>query len=202
MPAAFPAVEPDFRTAGDAAATARAQAQGHARGYADGMRRAGVEAAAFRARLEAEHAASQDALKVRVGAEIEALAAARAAIRERCAPVLADAERTLFECALSLAEAVLGRELSDGAASSRAALARALSGPPESQPLRVRMNPLDAQAVEAHLLQAGVPAGIDVVAEMSLSRGDALADFPDGFLDARVSSALDRARKSLLGPDA
>jgi len=202
MPAAFPAVGPDSRTAADTAATARAQAQGHALGYADGMRRAGAETEAFRARLEAEHATVQDALKARVGAEIAALAAARAAVSERTAPVLADAERTLFECALSLAEAVLGRELSDGGASARAALARALSGPLESQPLRVRMNPLDAQAVGAQLLKAGAPGVVDVVADQSLSRGDAVADFPDGFLDARVSSALERARTSLLGPDA
>jgi flagellar assembly protein FliH len=37
------------------------------------------------------------------------------------------------------------------------------------------------------------------VPDLSLARGDAIAEYPDGELDARIGSALARARAALAG---
>ncbi|MCQ9162503.1 FliH/SctL family protein [Arthrobacter sp. STN4] len=178
--------------------------EGHAAGYTAGLRHAAEETARLRARLTADHAALAEGLRTESASQLAAMRAAAEAFSRAPLPLLADAEQTLLECALALAAAVLGREVADAGAASRAALARALAGPDAAAPANIRMNPQDVAVLQAAYSRASAPGAATpalpgLVADPSLSRGDAVAEFPDGFLDARITTALERARQELLG---
>jgi flagellar assembly protein FliH len=190
-----PVVFPDLDPAGESEGYAR----GHAAGYAAGLRRAAAEAAEREEERRAEHAAALAAARSRAEAAVSVLAAAARALDSRTAPVLAEAEAQLTAAALTVAEAVIGRELGDAPGSARAALARALSAPDAAAVLAVRLHPADL----ALLGQAAAPAPAGVVFEPdpSLARGDAVAVYPDGELDARIGTALARAAAALTASD-
>lgn len=196
-PAVFPVVATASQSQTATEAKARGYTQGHAAGYATGLQVASLDAARALARQDAEHAARMNELDARYGAEIAALQRAAAALAQRTAPVLADAEQALFRCALDLAEALLGQELRDGEASARAALARACGQGGAEVPVAIRMNPTDVA-----LIRAGgheLPEALALVEDLTLNRGDAVAEYPHGFLDARLGAATARARTVLLG---
>lgn len=174
----------------------RSRARGHAAGYAAGLRAAAQEVAARAARLEAEHAAAVSHGQARVDHAVAVLGAAAAALDERTVPVLRDAENTLVTTALDLAEAIIGHELDDAENSARFALGRALDHSTAAQPHSVRMNPDDLAVLDP---ATRAQAGVDFAADPTLARGDAITEFPDGFLDARIGTALARAKAVLLG---
>ena len=97
---------------------------------------------------------------------------------------------------LELAEAILGYELNDGPTSARAALARVVGHADPKTLIAVRMNPNDIAELDA----AGrATTAVDIIADDDIARGDAVGDFADGYLDARIQTALARARAALLG---
>lgn len=194
-PITYPAVATPEQAQLRADAMQRGHQRGHTLGYAAGLQRAREEAALRRAGMDAEHGALLARLTADTNAEIAALVAAGAALAARTKPVLDEAEQTLFACALSLAEAVLGRELGDGSASAQAILARVLARQDETGAPLVRVNPQDLDAIRAESLAA---SGLKTVADPAMARGEAVAEYPEGFLDARISTALDRARRALL----
>jgi flagellar assembly protein FliH len=187
------------------APTARAareqdRAAGYAAGWAAGARAAAEQAAQQRAALAAEQHAAEERREAQLRAAVDRLGRAAAAADARSAPVVADARRALAQAAIELAEAVLGHELSDGPARARAALDRALSAEADLGVHTVRLSPAD----HAALLSEGVepPAGVVLVADPRLRPGDAVSEHPGGYLDAQIATALDRARRALLGEDA
>jgi flagellar assembly protein FliH len=117
------------------------------------------------------------------------------ALEARVEPVVANAQESLAVSALELAEAVLGAELSDGDASAKAIVSRVLSVVDASVATAVRVHPADLPLL-ADLF--GSHEAITLVADDTLGRGDAVAELPSGFLDARISTALSRARCALL----
>ena len=133
---------------------------------------------------------------------VDALAllnAAEQSVAQQTVPVIAEVQDSLAAAALELAEALLGRELANGETSSRAALDRALSGVDVRLVQQVRMHPADLAVLGDDVLNQ---AGVVFSADPSLKRGDAVTEFPDGFLDATLASALSRARAALLGDTA
>lgn len=176
--------------------TQRAGASAHAAGFAAGFA-AGARAAsraAAQARVVAEERALADDRR-RAAEHAAALAALDAAVRgarSQTAPVLAEAQATLHRCALELATAVLGVELSDGPTGAVAALARVAAA--DVEPVVIHLNPDDLRALGA---DPQLPEGARLVADPSLARGDAVADLADGWLDARIGAALERARAAL-----
>jgi flagellar assembly protein FliH len=191
-----PVVFPDL----DPAVESEGYARGHAAGYAAGLRRAAAEAAEREEQRRAEHAAALAAARSRADAAVAVLAAAARALEARTVPVLAEAEAQLAAAALAVAEAVIGRELDDAPGSARAALARALSAPDASAVLAVRLHPADLALLGQAAGSVAVPAGITLEPDPSLARGDAVAVYPDGELDARIGTALARAAAALTGP--
>lgn len=188
---ARPVVYPPLNPSGEAEGFTR----GHAAGYAAGLRRADAELAARRAELDAEHAEAVEYGRAQVRAAVALLEGAAFALAERTAPVLDEAEAQLADAAVALAEAVIGHELSDAPTGARAALARALSGRDAHAVVAVRLNPADLA-----LLDVGArPAGVVLEPDPTLGRGDAVSVYPDGELDARIGSALARARAALAG---
>jgi flagellar assembly protein FliH len=178
----------------------QARTAGYAAGYAAGAREAARVAAAEAVRLE--WLRREDGVR-RSGeheAAVAVLARVTRAAAARTAPVLADAERAVHAAALELASVVLGCELADGEHSARTALARVLADPQVPGLHTVRLHPRDLDALRA---AGGVPdvAGVQLVADPTLAPGDAVGQHPDGYLDARVATALARARAALLGTD-
>ncbi|WP_148076818.1 FliH/SctL family protein [Frigoribacterium sp. PhB24] len=204
----------------DAAATrqahdARAEARGHAAGYASGLRAAELELAARRAVLEAEHSDLLHRLQSATVSAVEALAASARALDARVAPVLDDAEEALVTTAFELAEAVLGYELRaseslgdessvvDGTdpragRTARAAVARALAVTDPGDVVTVRLHPADLAQLD-DVTRDSVAADVAFVADATLARGDSQAELRVGQVDARLGTALDRARTALLG---
>ncbi|WP_193311470.1 FliH/SctL family protein [Georgenia satyanarayanai] len=184
----------------EAASVAAGYSSGYTAGWSAGARAAAQDAEEQRRRAAEELAdlaqqaatAAQEALGV--------LAQAAEAARRRSAPVLSEAQDALTRAAVDLAETVLGAELRDGEASAQSALRRALSVRDEGL-VRVRLNPEDLAHVTATLSslpgELHVPAGVELVADHDLGRGDAVSELEEGYLDARVGAALSRVRDAL-----
>ncbi|UYY82195.1 flagellar assembly protein FliH [Arthrobacter sp. YA7-1] len=194
-------VFPDIQPATSSRKEDRGYTQGHAAGYAAGIRAAAAEQLGLREQLQAEHRAMLDAGRLAVGHAVRALEAAAAESRQRRGAVLEEAQDVLAAGAMELAEAILGYELNDGANTARAALARALATASDVQTVTtVRLHPEDLAALTA--VDVGSVAGVELKADPALDRGDAIAEYPQGWLDARLGTAVDRAKAALLGNDA
>ncbi|MEO6944436.1 MAG: FliH/SctL family protein [Lacisediminihabitans sp.] len=187
---------PALRHVNQDAMDAQVRAHGHATGYASGLRAAEAETARRIAELELESAESLRQEHARIDAAVEALDAAALALHTRIIPTVEDAQNVLAASALDLAEAIIGYELQDGQNSARAALARALSHVGPQPILSIRMNPADAFQLDNANRTTSM---IDIIPDESIGRGDAVANFSDGSLDARIQTAVDRARSALLG---
>ncbi|MCV2392788.1 flagellar assembly protein FliH [Actinotalea sp. M2MS4P-6] len=175
------------------------RAAGYAEGWAAGARAAAEQAAQQRAALAAQHQAGEARRDAALAAAVQRLERAAAAADARTAPAVAEVRAVLTTAALELARAVLGAELSDAETGARAALTRALSAPAELGVHTVRLAPAD----HALLSAAGVaPQGVALVADPRLQPGDAISEHPAGYLDAQLATAMDRARRALLGEDA
>lgn len=172
----------------------RGEVRGHAAGYAAGLRAAEDDTAALRAGLQADHDRLEHARQVEFDRAIAVLTEATRALNAVALPVVADSEGVLVASALELAEAIIGHELCDEEASARAALARATAQPINSVVPLVRMNPDDLALLADDMLAHN---DITFVPDPQLHRGDAIAEFPDGFLDARIGTALERAKLAL-----
>ena len=84
---------------------------------------------------------------------------------------------------------------------ARAAVARALAVTEPGDVVTVRLHPADLAQLGPATLDS-VAADVAFVADASLARGDAEAELRVGQVDARLGSALDRARTALLGDPA
>ncbi|PPB48137.1 hypothetical protein C4K88_14235 [Arthrobacter pityocampae] len=188
-PVAFPRLGPGSGQATHHAAVA----QGHAAGYADGLALARAELAERRLRLEADHAAARARADDALAERLRVLDAAARAFDARTAPVLDEARTRILDAAVHITEALLGRALEDGPSSARAAVARALQGAEDVQVRTVRLHPADL----ALLSPDDAPATVQLVPDASLQRGDAVAECPDGHVDARLGTALARVRTAL-----
>jgi flagellar assembly protein FliH len=126
-------------------------------------------------------------------------------------PVVAEAEAALVDAAFELATAVVGVALQDRLAAARAAVVRVVSlgsARPAGVVPVVRLPPDDVATIEeaavdgaalggAALDGAGAARDLQLVADPSLARGDAIGELPAGWLDGRIHSALDRAKEAL-----
>lgn len=190
-PATFPAIKIGEETQSEA----RAEARGHAAGYAAGLRAAAEETRQLRERLAAEQAAVLELHRAELDRTVGVLTTAVQALNRRTLPVVADSQDILAASALDLAEAIVGHELADVAGSARAALDRVLAQPAKPVKPMVRMNPDDLALLTDEIL---AHAEATFLPDPTLARGDAIAEYPDGFLDARIAIALERARQALL----
>lgn len=192
-------------------------AGGYAAGYAAGAREAARVAEAAAAETLVREAEQRAQYTAEQQSALAVLARAAAAAAARTTPVLAEAELALHAAGLELATAVLGCELADAEHSARAALARVREHPQAVGVHVVRLHPRDLAALAAVGLDptatigAGTSsdsasgadadgtaaAGVRLVADSSLDPGDAIGEHPDGYLDATIAGALDRARTAL-----
>ncbi|GAB3583573.1 hypothetical protein GCM10027406_28410 [Leifsonia lichenia] len=189
-PVAIPVIA---ETAEAVAQVDAARSRGYAAGYADGLRAAADEQRAWRAAADADREAEDAAAAERLAVLAASLRNAAIELREATVPVLAEAENSLVDAAFSLAQAVVGDALADRVAAANAAVARVLDGDVAGAVSVVRLNPEDLAAIGA----GAAGDAVRLVADPTLAPGDAVGDLPDGWLDARIHSALDRAREAL-----
>lgn len=174
---------------------------GFTAGWAAGARAAADAANADRQRMAQEHTAREAERDAATTQALLALGQAAAQWQTRSVPVLDEARRTVYAAALDLAAAVLQREVEPGSDSARTLLTRALDVPAEASPTVIRLHPDDLLHVNLLIEsgQAAVPAGLTLVPDARLHHGDAITEHANGALDARISTALARAREVLLG---
>ncbi|TFD84895.1 FliH/SctL family protein [Cryobacterium serini] len=178
-------------------AAEQSRVEGHAAGYTEGLRLAAEDVARRADEINAEHAENERYGEAQIDHAVRLLAAAARALDERSIPLIQQAESTLVNTSLELAEAILGCELSHTEPSARRALERALHQPDQldrSEVHSIRMHPEDLVVLNA---QTRALESIRFVADSRLKRGDAITEFSDGFLDARISTALARAKGAL-----
>ena len=185
---------PSLHPAGAEEEIERARVRGHAAGYAAGLRAAEAEAAARTERVRLEREALRSDAATGLASALGALDVAARRVSESAELVLADADAALAAAAIELAESILGRELATAESSARVALARALAAVDEHSALAVRLNPVDLAVLGAN--EASSPL-VRFIADPNLERGDAVVDLPEGRVDARIASALDRARAEI-----
>ncbi|TXN29211.1 FliH/SctL family protein [Lacisediminihabitans profunda] len=192
----FPVTFPALRSLETDPFEVQSRASGHAAGYAAGLRAASGELAERIARLDAEHEAAVLHGRARIDRVIAVLGAAARALDERTLPLIEGSQDALAAAAIELAEAILGSELSRDENSARSALTRALAGADSTTVRVVRMNPVDLAGLDADTIAA---TGVLFAPDDSLARGDAVTEFEVGYLDARISTALARAKAAIAG---
>lgn len=174
---------------------AQARAAGYAIGWAEGRRAADEETQRLREELSTQAREALDAQAVASANALRAVAAAASRLEERTARIAADLEAQLVEAAFALAEALVGHELAASTDPGRDALRRALALAPQGRPALVRLHPDDAATMSGSSTVDG--RDVVVVADASLSRGDAIVDCDSTNIDARIDAALRRAREAL-----
>ncbi|MCC9146674.1 MULTISPECIES: FliH/SctL family protein [unclassified Arthrobacter] len=178
---------------------AQVEARGHAAGYAAGLRAAAADTDLLRRSLREQYDDEMRRGQERMNRSLTALNSAVFSLEGRTVALITDLQDALAASAIDLAEALLRRELEHGDASARSALARALEGVDIDLVQRVRMHPVDLASLDEDTLRR---ARVEFVGDAGLQRGDAVTEFPDGYLDASLGSAVERARTALLGEDA
>ncbi|QEA28730.1 hypothetical protein FGL91_09255 [Microbacterium sp. CBA3102] len=178
----------------DGSEHARARLRGYADGHAEGYRSGLAEAASAQRVADAERAAREQESARRVEDAVSALHAAARSFGERERELTSAAQDHVLRCAIELAELILLGELSDAGASAAAAARRALEVGEPDEIREVRLHPDDLRTLEG---TEGTIAGLLLIADDTLDRGDAVAILDHGRIDARVGSALERARRAL-----
>ncbi len=189
-----PASFPRLQASAAEAERERARLRGYADGHAEGYRAAAAAAAEAQERADAERAA-RDAEHARdIDLALQALEDAALALSRRAADLAAATQHQVFARAVELAEMILSGELASAEGSATAALRRAAVASEEDDIREVRVHPDDLRTLER---LGRCPDGVELAGDPSLTRGDAIVVLDDGLVDARISSALDRARDAV-----
>ncbi len=183
---------------------AAAAAVGYARGWSEGMRGAETAMADARSRAELEVAAVTRAAAARTAETAAALGACLTQLHDLVTQACARDEQALLAAAVSLAEVLVGRELIAVDTAALAAVRRALSLMDEPTTVTVRLNPTAAAALRAadldtQLADLGGAARLRLVDDASLATTDAVAESSGITVDARLNTAIERARAALAG---
>lgn len=159
-------------------------------GYETGLaagRAAAIEAAQADAEVEIAR------LRVRADSLMVSIAEVAERLGEHEADTAAVFARAAATAAATLAEAIIRRELSDDTRRAAAAMERVLTGLDRGHAARVRLHPDDA----AMLGGSDLPPNVAIEPDPSLRPGDAVAHTDDRTVDARIATAIDRARAIL-----
>ena len=167
-------------------AAKQAREEAHAAGYADGYA-AGMGAARTEVRDEVSKA-------------VNALHAAAAELAERDAAGLANMTTVAIELAVSIAEAVLQREITTSVMAGRQALARALSVAPNRGEIDAHLHPLDIDAI-GNTAELAPGRDLRLVSDASVERGGCVLHVGAARIDAQLGTALARVRAELMGTD-
>ena len=171
-----------------------ASVRGHAAGYGAGRRQAEQEMDALRSALALDAQSRAEAAAADLRLALDALERSTVLLHAHHLPALKSVDLAIAAAAFELAEAIVGHELSAGPGSARAAVERATSAVP-GVVTRIRLNPQDIAHIAPHEF------GVDLVLveDVDVERGGAILEVEHGSIDARISTALARAKAALAG---
>lgn len=133
----------------------------------------------------------------RLGSALDALASAVVEFQIRRTLDLTNLEDRVATAAFDLAAALLGRELELTRSPGRDAVARALALAPPNESLVVRLNPADVETLGS--IEDLLPGRrYQVISDPSIESGGCLLDAKDCQVDARLTTAIARARQVML----
>ena len=176
-------------------ATESARAAGYAEGWAQGQREARAAAEVERAKVAAAQREYEQARAALLERALGAGAGAAQALEGRTVPVVTELAEQVLHGAVELAEALLGRELTDSPDRGLDALRRVMAVAPESGTVTVRLHPDDLAALGAE--HPYRHRDITLVPDPTLVPGDAVAEQGTTTVDARLSEAIGRVRAEL-----
>lgn len=184
----FPTVRDDrHRRAAQAAS-----ASGFAAGYAEGLRAAADAAQVERQERDQRDAEHLVAQHQRLTSALGALARATTELQCRSIDTADATADRLLDLAVDLAEAVVGRRLGDAREFAAAAVDRALAAADRAEIVAVRLHPDDLRTLVGTDSSAATTTRL--IADGDLDRGDAVVEVEHGWIDARISTAFERAR--------
>lgn len=167
-----------------------ARAQGYAVGWAEGRRAAAEQAAAEEAERSARHQAAESRRQAEHDAAVTALGRAAEQVRGLLDDLAAAVEQQASDLACALTAEILGTHVA-----SADVIVRVLQVLPVVPVGRVRLHPAVVPTEAARDLAA---RGVEVVADATLGRADALVESPDGSVtDLRIDTAMARVREVL-----
>lgn len=166
--------------------TERARAEAIRQGYEEGRQRAAQEIDEQRALMRAKE-------QFALSSAAAALEDAVEAVVERLNETVKDLETEISSLVFDLARAVIGCELSLARNPGEAALARALALVPPDESAVVRLNPDDLSTIES----ANARTWLQLVPDPQIERGGSVIEVGAMRIDARIETALDRARTLL-----
>lgn len=166
-------------------------------GHATGNLQAEAE---FDARVEAE---VQLRVAERLNHLVPALQTATTQLIRDRDQILLHWESAVIKLSLALAERILRREIEARSTAPHSLIADALQLTAGASSVVLRLNPLDAQEIEAHWedwqQRQTSPQSLKVVADPRISRGGCLLETPAGEIDGRIETQLARIAAELLG---
>jgi len=180
-------------------ARAAARTAGYADGWAQGQQAARVSARAAADQAAAAQRAATATAQAALEQAVAAVGQAAVSLDRREALSLAGLEDAILTAAVTVAEALIGYELSRDEDRGLAAVRRAMALVPDGGPVTVRLHPDD------HLTLAGADGsayefeGRPVIlrADARLAPGDAVAEYAATTVDATIGAALARVREVL-----
>ncbi len=178
------------------------QAQGRAQGYAAGWAQ-GRQAAAETARAEAAQQTKADDARraqetARLAAVLTSLAQAAQTLDHTLVPAWEELADTITDGTLALARALLARELIGLKAPVLESVRAALHTLGDAGPIVVRLEPGDLVAVD-QLGLGTLPAGVRLIADPTVPRGEVLASSPVQQLRLSLPVAVAAAEEVLRG---
>lgn len=172
----------------------RERLRGYADGHAEGFRVGAAQAAAEAARAETARAMSEASMRRSIASAVAALQTAADALTARAGELTSASEQHISARAIDLAEMIIADALSDPAFAAVTALRRALAAHDSRDVRSIRLSPADVRTLTE---QGALSDELAVTVDETLDPGDAMIDVDDGFVDARISAALRRARSTV-----
>jgi flagellar assembly protein FliH len=161
--------------------------EGYADGYAEGLAMAYKEATT-----------TKDELSRRAALAVDALALALRLTRETDLAMREELQSAAPRFAFTLVEELLAREMQLANDPGREAIIRALALDEGTQLVTVRMHPSDV-ATLGELTELDLGREVRVFPDPAVELGGALVEVGNAILDARLSTALERVRRVLIG---
>ena len=175
----------------------RGHAEGFAAGYGEGLITAERE-------IREQFQQREERALHQVQIELDGLQATAAALREALAnfeayavPAFDETSEALGPVVLTLVEALLGREPSEGPEAAMDSIRRALRQMPSGSAVTIHLNTRDAAAIAESSVDLGalLERPVIVRAESSIPSGSARVDSGARQVDAHLATALDRLRQ-------
>lgn len=177
-----------------AALREQARTEGFEAGRAEGLADADaqVAAAVAAARIHADQVLAAD--RAALAETARTLSAATDAVHALAGPTAEQMTSTMAVSAFALAEAIVGRDLTETVSAASDAVQRALALCPADGPVTVRVHPDDLAEVREHVRFGD---GAALVGDATVEPGGAVAAFGASEVDAQISGALARAKAAL-----